>query len=73
MNVQTLANLIATAVKTARSTIGMAERAEIKGNTVITGHGVFPFVAICPVDIYDGKQVWIQITEDGRTAVVIGD
>lgn len=72
MSVKQLAQLIATAVKTANSTIGMAERATVSGDTVITGHGAYTYDACCPINLYDGKQVWIQITED-NTAVIIGD
>ena len=72
MSVQQLANVIATAVKEARSTIGMAERGVISGNTVTTNHGVFTYSVCCPIQIYDGKMVWLQVCEDG-TAVIIGD
>ena len=70
--VQRLANVIATAVKQANSTVGMAERGTISGTTVITNHGAYTYDLACPVNVYDGKVVWLQITEDG-TAVIIGD
>lgn len=72
MSVQRLANLIATAVKIATSTIGMAERGIISGGTVVTTHGVYKIASACPINLYDGRQVWVQVTEDGKTAVVIG-
>lgn len=72
MSVQRLATVIATAVRTAQSTVGMAERATVSGDTVVTDHGVYTYDAACPVNLYDGKSVWIQVTEDG-TAVIIGD
>lgn len=72
MSVQRLATVIATAVKTARDTVGKAERATISGSSVVTSHGVYGFVCCCPVDIFDGKQVWVQIADDD-TAVIIGD
>lgn len=72
MNVESLANLIAHSIKEAKSKIGMAERAIVSGDTVTTTHGVFAYDVVCPVDLYDGKEVWIQISEDG-TAVIIGD
>lgn len=72
MSVQRLASVIATAVKTATSTIGMAERGIISGGTVVTTHGVYRIASACPLNLYDGRQVWCQVTEDGKTAVVIG-
>lgn len=70
--VQQLATLIATAVREAKSTVGMAERATVSGDTVVTGHGAYAYDVCCPINLYDGKQVWIQVTEDGN-AVIIGD
>lgn len=70
--VQQLATLIATAVREARSTIGMAELATVSGSNVITGHGAYAYDVCCPINLYDGKEVWIQVTEDGN-AVIIGD
>lgn len=72
MGVQQLASVIATAVKTATSTIGMAEKGIISGGTVVTTHGVYKIASACPLNLYDGRQVWVQVTEDGKTAVVIG-
>lgn len=72
MSVQQLANVIAKAVHEARSTVGMAERAVVSGATVITDRGVYSYDTACPVALYDGKQIWIQVTEDGN-AVIIGD
>ena len=72
MSVQQLASVIATAVKTATSTIGMAEKGIISGGTVVTVHGVYRIASACPINLYDGRQVWVQVSEDGKTAVVIG-
>jgi hypothetical protein len=72
MSVQQLASVIATAVKTATSTIGMAEKGIISGGTVVTTHGVYKIASACPINLYDGRQVWVQVTDDGKTAVVIG-
>lgn len=66
-----LASVIAAAVKQANSTVGMAERGTISGTSVITSHGAHPYDLACPVNVYDGREVWVQLTEDG-TAVVIG-
>ena len=71
--VQKLAETIALAVKEATSTIGMAERATVSGDIVITSHGAYPYATACPINLYDGKQVWVQITADKATAVIIGD
>lgn len=72
MSVQKLANVIAKAVNEARSTVGMAERATVSGDVVVTGHGVYAYDCICPITLYEGKPVWIQVTQDGN-AVIIGD
>ena len=72
MSVQQLANLIATAVKKANDTVGMAEQGIISGGTVVTTHGVYRIASACPINLYDGRQVWVQVSEDGKTAVVIG-
>ena len=72
MSVQHLASLIATAVKKATDTVGMAEKGIISNGTVVTTHGVYKIAAACPLNLYEGRQVWVQVTEDGKTAVVIG-
>ena len=71
--VQQLATLIATAVREANSTIGMAERATVSGSNVVTNHGVYPYDVVAPINLYDGKSVWIQVAESGDVAVIIGD
>ena len=70
--VQRLATLIATAVQKANSTVGMAERGIISGGRVVANSGTYNYDAACPLNLYDGKQVWIQVTEDG-IALIIGD
>lgn len=70
--VQQLASTIANAVKKANSTVGMAEQAVVSGGSVVTSHGIYSYTLCCPIDIYDGKTVWIQITDSGD-AVIIGD
>lgn len=72
MSVLQLGRYLATMIHTAQSTVGMAERATIAGDSVITSHGAYTYDAACPIALYDGKQVWVQIAEDG-TAVIIGD
>lgn len=72
MSVQRLANIIATAVAEARSTVGKAERATVSGDSVVTNRGSYSYDLVCPINLYDGKSVWIQVTEDGR-AIIIGD
>ena len=73
MSVQHLAGVIANAIKIANDTIGMAERGIVNGDTIVTNHGVYKIAMACPINIYDGKQCWVQVSEDGKTAVVIGD
>ena len=70
--VQNLANLIATAVAQANSTVGMAERAVVSGGVVTTHHGSYAYDVVCPINLYDGKEVWIQVTQSGN-AIIIGD
>lgn len=72
MSVQQLANLIATAVAQANSTVGMAERAVVSGGVVTTNHGSYAYDVVCPITLYDGKEVWIQVTQSGN-AIIIGD
>ena len=72
MGIQQLATVIATAVREARSTVGMAERGVIAGDTVVTDRGTYPYEACCPINLYDGKMVWLQVTEDNN-AVIIGE
>ena len=72
MSVQKLANTIAKAVFEARSTVGMAERATVSGDMVVTGHGVYAYDCVCPINLYNGKMVWIQVTDAGN-AIIIGD
>ena len=72
MSVQNLANMIAAAVKKANDKTGMAEKGIITGDRVVCEGGAFSYDAACPVNLYDGKQVWVQRTADG-IAVIIGD
>ena len=72
MSVRDLALYLANLIQESRSRVGMAERATIAGNSVITNHGAYTYDAACPVSLYDGKSVWVQVAEDG-TAVIIGD
>ncbi len=72
MSVQRLANTIAKAVQEATSKRGMAELATVSDDIVITPHGAYGFDTCCPVNLYNGKTVWIQLTEQGN-AVIIGE
>lgn len=72
MSVLNLANYLADTIRRARDTVGMAERGTIAGNSVITSRGAYSYDAACPITLYDGKNVWVQVAQDG-TAVVIGD
>ena len=72
MSVHALAVYLAEQIKKAQDNSGVAERAVVSGSTVVTGHGAYAYDLACPVNMYDGKTVWVQLSNDG-TAVVIGD
>lgn len=72
MSVQQLARFLADIVVTAQSKNGVAERGVISGASVVTDRGVYTYDAACPIDLYEGKTVWVQVAED-NTAVIIGD
>jgi len=70
MYIEQLANYLAQCMN--KDDVGMAERGVISGSTVVTDTGSYYYEAACPIDLYTGKQVWVQVAEDG-TAVIIGD
>lgn len=72
MSVQQLAIFLGECLKQVRDKTGMAELATISGDNVVTSHGVYTYDSTIPAPLYNGKQVWVQISEDG-TAVIIGD
>lgn len=72
MGVRQLADVIQTAIEAAKAK-GMAKRAIYNGNNSVNVDGqIYPSVSAVPVNLYSGKQVWVQITGRG-TAVIIGD
>ena len=71
-NVHRLAQIIATAIDKANSTVGMAERCIVAGDRVIGESGTYTYDPACPVNLYDGKQVWGVLSESG-TMVIVGD
>ena len=70
MSMQALANFLADILN--RDDVGVAERGTIAGDSVVTSRGSYSYELACPVNVYDGKEVWVQIAEEG-IAVVIGD
>lgn len=72
MSVQKLADVIATAVAEARSTRGMAEIGVVNGSNIVTNRGIFPYDLAVDIALYDGKQVWVQMSEEG-IAVIVGE
>jgi len=72
MSIQKLADTIAKAVTVAKDTNGKARRGVYSGGMVTVDIGTFPAVKAVPVNLYNGKQVWVQITA-GNTAIIIGD
>ena len=72
MSVQALADVIAGAIKTARDTTGKAQHGVYSGGMVTVDTGCYSAVKAVPVNLYEGKQVWVQISAEG-TAVIIGE
>ena len=72
MSIQKLADIIAGAVAEARSTRGMAEKGIVNGSDIVTNRGVFPYDLAVDIDLYEGKQVWVQMSED-NVAVIVGE
>lgn len=70
--VQRLAQVIATAVRTATETRGMCERGIINGSNVVCNSGNFAYTSAVDINLFNGKQVWGQVAEDG-TFVIVGD
>ena len=72
MGVRQLADVIQMAIEAAKAK-GRAKRAIYNGNNSVNVDGqVYQSVSAVPVNLYSGKQVWVQITANG-TAVIIGD
>lgn len=72
MSVERLAATVAEAIRKISDTRGVAEYGVYSSGQVTISSGTFPAVKAVPVNLYDGKQVWVQLTESG-TAVIIGD
>ena len=72
MSIQKLADIIAGAVAEARSTRGMAELGVVSGSDIVTNRGVFPYDLAVDIDLYEGKQVCVQMSED-NVAVIVGE
>lgn len=70
MSVKQLADIIAKAVHETHSRVGAVERGIVSGNTVVTNYGTFPYIAVCPIDIYDGKIVYGMQSDDNNFIVV---
>lgn len=71
-DVNRLANTIAGAIRLAHDTNGKAQYGVYNGGRVTVDTGTYPAVKAVPVNLYEGKQVWVQISADGN-AVIIGD
>lgn len=72
MSVQQLANVIATAVNYVNSTRGMATRGIIAGDTVSCDGGTYAYDLACPINLYDGKEVWCVEADSGVMVIVGG-
>lgn len=71
MSVKLLAETIAKMRKAGNNT-GIAQRGVYSGGSVITEQGTFPAIKAVPVNLYNGKQVWVQITAE-KSAIIIGE
>lgn len=73
MSVKQLADIIAKAVHETHSRVGAIERGIVSGNTVVTNNGAFPYIAVCPIDLYDGKLCYGMVSADGNNFIVVGE
>lgn len=72
MSVQRLANTIAQAVKYVQDTRGKAQHGVYNNGMVTLDTGTIPATKAVPINLYNGKQVWVQVT-NGNTAIIIGE
>ena len=72
MSVADLANTLAKAVQKAREENGKAQSGVYSGGQVTTASGTYTAIKAVPVNLFDGKQVWVQVTATG-SAIIIGD
>lgn len=72
-NVEKLAKAIGDAVYYTKNFSGKAQYAAWHGGNVTVKEGTIPAVPAVPVNLYEGKMVWVQLTEGNRLAVIIGD
>ena len=72
MSVQTLATVIADAINIARNKNGKAQKGTYSHGFVTVEEGTLPAIKAVPVNLYEGKIVWVQVTED-KNAVIIGE
>ena len=72
MSVLELANTIAKAVKYTQDNSGKAKLGVYNNGFVSTDVGNLAAVKAVPVNLYNGKMVWVQVTAN-NTAVIIGD
>ena len=72
MSVEKLAATVAEAIRTISDTRGKAEYGVYSAGQVTVNSGTYSAVKAVPVNLYEGKQVWVQITATG-SAVIIGD
>ena len=72
MSVADLANTLAKAIQKARDENGKAQQGVYNDGYVTVDSGTYGAVTAVPVNLYNGKQVWVQVTATG-SAVIIGD
>lgn len=71
MSVEALANRLAKMIQEANNTRGMAELGVYEGGQVTTASGTYAAIKAVPCNLYEGKQVWVQVTAE-KTAIIIG-
>lgn len=66
-----VANMVATAIYK-RTENQKAKRGVIRGENVVIGNKVVPYVPAVDVYFQDGDYVWCIMADSGRMAVVVG-
>lgn len=71
MSVKRLANLLSTAVKTAKSG-GVAAAGVVSGNMVTVNGRAYEYEVIVPIIVRDGQRVIAQVSAGDNKAYIIG-
>ena len=72
MSVETLARVIKTAIQKATDSNGKARKGVYNDGMITCDGASYAAISAVPVNLYNGKTVWFQLTETG-IALIIGD